>query len=167
MRERDGARRQASVRVDGAKRLRRSRWERGTCDRVAQGRFRPEVGAGGCPRESDDPGHGGYAKGWRFFAAAGIMWYISEPGTLKKHESLSARAGSVRDVDSGNGGSERAGPPSGGPVRSGLIDVLPGSCPTDLHYGKKGYVQSNKKLEGQGAGRLSGPSADSLQCRCQ
>ena len=40
MRERDGARRQAeaSVLVGGAKRLRRSRWERGTCKRVARGR---------------------------------------------------------------------------------------------------------------------------------
>ena len=68
-------------------------------------------------------------------------WYISEPGTLKKHESLSARAGSVRDVDSGNGGSERAGPPSGRPVCSIRKNiVLPGSGPTDLHYGKNGYV---------------------------
>ena len=67
-------------------------------------------------------------------------WYISEPGTLRKHESLSARAGSVRDVDNGNGGSERAGPPSGGPVRSIRKNiVLPGSGPTDLHYGKNGY----------------------------
>ena len=53
-------------------------------------------------------------------------------------ESLSARAGSVRDVDNGNGGSERAGPPSGGQVRSIRKNiVLPGSGPTDLHYGKK------------------------------
>ena len=35
---RDAAARGASVRVDGAKRLRRSRWERGTCERVARGR---------------------------------------------------------------------------------------------------------------------------------
>ena len=49
MRERDGARRQASVQVDGAKRLWRSRchWERDTCERVARGRGRPEVGARG------------------------------------------------------------------------------------------------------------------------
>ena len=68
-------------------------------------------------------------------------WYISEPGTLMKLESLSARAGTVNDVDNGNSGSERAGPPSGGPVRSIWKNiVLPGSCPTDLHYGKNGYV---------------------------
>ena len=44
MGERDGARRQASVRVDGAKSLRRSRWERGACERVARGRARAKVG---------------------------------------------------------------------------------------------------------------------------
>ena len=60
-------------------------------------------------------------------------WYISEPGTLKKHESLSARAGSVRDVDNGNGGSERAGPPSGGPVRSIRKNiVLPAEFPVPV-----------------------------------
>ena len=55
-----------------------------------------------------------------------------------KHEGLSARAG-----ETGNGGYERAGPPSGGPVRSiRKYIILPCSCPTDLHYGKNGYVQS-------------------------
>ena len=35
----------------------------------------------------------------------------------------------------------RAGPPPGGPVRSiRKNNVLPGSGPTDLHYGKNGYV---------------------------
>ena len=43
-----------------------------------------------------------------FFKCA---WYTSEPGTLMKHESLSARAGIVKDVDNGNG------PPDGGPAR--------------------------------------------------
>ena len=46
------------------------RWERGTGERVARGRARPEVGAGGRPRGSDDPG--GYAKGWRDFVATCI-----------------------------------------------------------------------------------------------
>ena len=44
-------------------------------------------------------------------------------------------------MDNGNGGSERAGPPSGGPVRSIRKNiVLPCSGPTDLHYGKNGYI---------------------------
>ena len=35
----------------------------------------------------------------------------------------------------------RAGPPPGGPVRSiRKNNVLPGSGPTDLHYGKNVYV---------------------------
>ena len=91
--------------------------------------------------------------------AAGVLQRLvcirsdSEPGTLKKHESLSALAGSVREVDSGNSGSERAGLPSGGLVRSIRKNiVLPGSGPTDLHYGKNGYVldngsSSNRKRE--------------------
>ena len=90
-------------------------------------------------------------------------WYISEPGTLKKHESLSARAWSVRDVDNGNGGSERAGPPSGGPVRSIRKNiVLPGSGPTDLHYGKNGYVLSGVERTGPpggGPARVTGRRA--------
>ena len=36
-----------AIRVKGAKRLRRSRWERGTCERVARGGVRPVAGAGG------------------------------------------------------------------------------------------------------------------------
>ena len=35
------------VREEGAKRLRRSRWERGTYERVARGGVRPVAGAGG------------------------------------------------------------------------------------------------------------------------
>jgi hypothetical protein len=36
---------------------------------------------------------------------------------------------------------ERTGPPPGWPVRSiRKNNVLPGSGPTDLHYGKNGYV---------------------------
>ena len=44
----------ASVRVDGAKRLRRSRWERGTYERVARGSDRPKACAGGTPLGSSD-----------------------------------------------------------------------------------------------------------------
>ena len=71
------------------------------------------------------------------FCGFSVRLVISGPGTLMKHEGLSesARAGSVRDVDNGDGGSERAGPPSGpgGPVRSIRKSiVLPGSGPTDL-----------------------------------
>ena len=52
--------------------------------------------------------------------AGGFSIYLVKlgPGTLMKLESLSARAGTVNDVDNGNSGFERAGPPSGGPVRS-------------------------------------------------
>ena len=43
---------------------------------------------------------------------------------------------------------ERAGPPPGGPVRSiRKNNVLPGSGPTDLHYGKNGYVQTKFTLQ--------------------
>ena len=51
MMDRDGARRRASVRVDGrgAKRLRLSSCERDTCGPVA-------LGAGGRPQGSNDPG---------------------------------------------------------------------------------------------------------------
>jgi hypothetical protein len=37
---------------DGAKRLRRSRWERGTRERVARGGVRPLAGAGGYIHEA-------------------------------------------------------------------------------------------------------------------
>ena len=60
-------------------------------------------------------------------------------------------------MDNGNGGSERAGPPSGGPVRSIRKDiVLPGFGPTDLHCGKNGYVpwQPGRRTE---ATRPPGP----------
>ena len=44
-----------------------------------------------------------------------------------------------------NGGSERAAPPPGGPVRSIWKNhVLPCSGSTDLHYGKNGYVPSSR-----------------------
>ena len=36
-----------AIRVIGAKRMRRSRWERGTRQRVARGGVRPVAGAGG------------------------------------------------------------------------------------------------------------------------
>ena len=84
-------------------------------------------------------------------------WYVSEPGTLMKLEGLPARAGSVRDADTGEGGSERAGPPRAGrsvqsgragsfhpdgPVRSIRTNIVPpGSDPTDLHCGKSGHVR--------------------------
>ncbi len=46
---------------------------------------------------------------------------------------------------------ERAGPPPGGPVRSiRKNNVLPGSGPTDLHYGKNGYVPHNATSENRG-----------------
>ena len=46
--EGDGARRETSGGLSGgAKRLRRSRWERGTRERVARGGVRPGAGAGG------------------------------------------------------------------------------------------------------------------------
>jgi hypothetical protein len=46
------------VRVMGAKRLRRSRWERGTCERVARGGGRLSADAGGLLRGSRyDPGN--------------------------------------------------------------------------------------------------------------
>ena len=78
-------------------------------------------------------------KVWRVFRCA---WQILEPGTLMKHERLSDRAGSVRDVDNGNSGTERSGPPLGGPVCSIWKNiVLPCSGPMDLHYRKNGYFQ--------------------------
>ena len=47
----------------------------------------------------------------------------------------------MRDVDKNLEDLTRAGPPSGGPVRSILKNhVLPGFSPADLHYGKNGYV---------------------------
>ena len=46
-------------------------------------------------------------------------------------------------MGNGSGGFERAGPPSGGAVRSIRKNiVLAGSDLTDLHYGKNGYVHS-------------------------
>ena len=72
MGESDWARRQASVQVNGAKRLRLSRWERGTYERVARGRAQLEVSAGGRPQGSDDPG--GCAKAGVFFDVYGIYW---------------------------------------------------------------------------------------------
>ena len=67
-------------------------------------------------------------------------------------------------MDNGNGGSERAGPPSGGLVRSIRKNiVLPGSGPTDLHYGKNGYVPraSRAESDSESAAALSaaGPAA--------
>ena len=67
---------------------------------------------------------------------------ILGPGTLMKLESLSARAGGMRDEVNRNCGSELAGPPSGGQVHSIRKNiVLPCSGPMDLHYGKNCYVQ--------------------------
>ena len=118
MRERDGARRQASVRVDGAKRAAGSVASVSVSRGDAPDRRSARVGV------HEDQTILVAAQRLQGFRSG---WYISEPGTLKKHESLSARAGSVRDVDNGNGGSKRAGPPSGGPVRSIRKNiVLPG-----------------------------------------
>jgi hypothetical protein len=56
----------------GAKRLRRSRWESGTYERVARGGVRPTAGAGGYPtRIDDDPG--GRAKGCGVLSAVGYI----------------------------------------------------------------------------------------------
>ena len=59
--------------------------------------------------------------------------------------------GCVSDVDNGSGRKERAGPPPGGPVRKiRKNSVLPGSGPTDLHFGKNGIVHKNIILPGPG-----------------
>ena len=56
-------------------------------------------------------------------------------------------------MDNGTGRNERAGPPSGGPVRSIRKNhVLPGSGPTDLHYGKNGIVLSGVERTGPPGG---------------
>ena len=75
------SRRQASVRVDGpgAKRLRRSRWERG---RTVTAGIRPTGGRRGSR----------WASTTILVAAQRLEgfrsdWHISEPGTLTKHES--------------------------------------------------------------------------------
>ena len=138
MRESDGARLQASV-----------KWmARSACSGAAGSVARVSVSRGDAS-DRRSARVGVHADQTTLVAAQRLQsfrsgWYISEPGTLKKHDSLSARAGSVRDVDNGNGGSKRAGPPSGGPVRSIWKNiVLPGFGPTDLHYGKIGYVPDN------------------------
>ena len=104
----------ASVRVDGAKRLRRSRWERGTCKRFARGRdgrWPSRVGV-----HEDQIDHSWKRK--RLREAADVPVLSQNTGTLVETQSRTARAGSLRDVDDGTGRNERAGPPSGGSVRS-------------------------------------------------
>ncbi len=64
--------------------------------------------------------------------------------TRAREACLGSSRGSVRDVDNGTGRKGRAGSPPGGPVRSiRKNNILPGSCPTDLHFGKNGIVRAN------------------------
>ena len=149
MRERDGARQWCrAIRVDGAKRLRRSRWERGTCERVARGGVRPLAGAGGYIHEDRDSIPRDRAKGC---SRSGAQAYKGGVGATRD-----ARPGSSRECGGcgqRTGRIERAGPPPGGPVRSiRKNNVLPGSGPTDLHYGKNGYVLSGVERTGPPGG---------------
>jgi len=102
--------------VEGAKRLRRSRWERGTRERVARGGARPVAGAGGLSTRIE----------WtrkRQIAGARLE-YKRRGGHVTRCPS--ARAGSVRDVDTGTGRNERAGPPPVGRfVQSGRTSFFP------------------------------------------
>jgi hypothetical protein len=62
-----------SVRVMGAKRLRRSRWERGTYERVAQGGVRPMADAGGYITRIEMTIHVIAQKAARFWRRFGYM----------------------------------------------------------------------------------------------
>ena len=103
MRERGGVRRQASVRVDGAKRLRRSRSSAaGSVARVSVSRRRgdaPDRRPARVPVRVHEDQTIPVVAAQRLACFSLLLVYISEPlaGTLMKHESLSARARSVRD----------------------------------------------------------------------
>ena len=125
---------------NGAKRRRRSRWERGTRERVARGGARLLAGAGGYFHEGGDTTHVERAK------AIGCRGASEYKGANERKHRLPVpeQAGNVWGCGQGTERRERAGPPPGGQVRSILKNnVLPGSCPTDLHYGKNGHVQQD------------------------
>ncbi len=139
---------------NGAERRRRSHWERGTRERVARGRVGLWAGAGGYFHEGRDPTHVKRAKA---IGCRGASEYKGADG--HRHRlPVPEQAGNVWGCGQGTERRERAGPPPGGPVRSiRKNSVLPGSCPTDLHYGKNGYVHTNKKSGWPGA-RGPGPA---------
>ena len=100
---------------DGAKRLRRSRWERGTRERVAREGVRPLAGAGGYIHEDRDTMPRDCAKGNRE-GIAGLSLVVqarrsrtrdARPGPSRKCEGCGQRTGR-RDV-TGRAAARRAG----------------------------------------------------------
>ena len=140
---------------NGAKRLRRSRWERGTRERVARGGVRLKAGAGGYFHE----GRLTHVERAKAIGCRGAP-NIKGPARHKHRLPVPGQAGNVWGCGQGTERRERAGPPPGGPVRSiRKNNVLPGSGPTDLHYGKNGYVRYM-----EAARRKHGGTAEA-QCR--
>jgi hypothetical protein len=84
--------------------------------------------------------------------AKGNREEIAGPIKGRRLRTRDARLGPSRESEGcgqRTGRIERAGPPPGGPVRSiRKNNVLPGSGPTDLHYGKNGYVLSGVERTG-------------------
>ena len=116
--------------------------------RIACGEAAGSVARASGPRgkaSGQRPGAGGHHTSRRDRVVCAKRLLSENPAAFcSENPAACLRAWECEGCGHGPGGVTRAGPPSGGPVQVRSIrknHVLPGSGPTDLHYGKNGYVR--------------------------